>query len=142
MRGPFTAENISRYMLLGRIRLDDELSQDRVNWSVAGRLASLLPPELASQSSWEDYQQLVVAHMKADERQGERRCQNCGNCNPERRKKPDRRCKTDNTLLSHYLFSEVITAYEKRQESRHLRPLLLTMLLATLIFVLLGPIQS
>jgi hypothetical protein len=142
MRGPFSAENISRYILLGRIRLDDELSQDRTNWSVAGQLASLLPSELASQSSLDDYQQLVVAHMQADERKGERRCQNCGNCNPERRKAPNRRGKADNILLSHYLFSGVMPACEKRQDSRYLRPLLLTMLLVTLMFVWLSPIQS
>ena len=142
VRGPFLAEDVSRYLLLGRIRLDDELSRDRENWSVAGQLGGLLPPDLASQSSWDDYQRLVVAHMKADERKSERRCQNCGNCHPERRKIPDRRDEGDDTLLSHYLFSEVMSANEKRQESRHLRPLLLTMLLATLMFVLLSPIQS
>jgi hypothetical protein len=145
IRGPFSAENVSRHILLGRIHLDDELSQDRENWSAAGQLESLLPPELAGQSNWEGYEQLVKAHMKVDERKGERRSRRLKNyhdTNPERRTSPERRDAGANTLLNHYLLSEVKPTSEERRGSRHLRPLLLTMLLATLMFYWLGPIQS
>ena len=92
-RGPFTAEHITRCILLGRIRLEDELSQDCTSWSVAGQLTSLLPEQLLNLSSWEDYRQLIVARLQADERRGERRCHGCknrGNCK-ERRMLADRR---------------------------------------------------
>ena len=145
IRGPFSAENISRHILLGRIHLDDELSQDRENWVAAAQVTSLLPAELSSQSSWEDYERLVTAHMKVDERKGDRRyrrLKNYHDTNPERRTSPERRDGGANTLLNHYLLSEVKPTCEERRGSRHLRPLLLTMLLATLMFFWLGPIQS
>lgn len=145
MRGPFSAKMISRYILLGRIRLDDELSQDRENWTIAGRLTSLLPSELTTQSSWADYQRLVIAHMGTDERRSERRCQNSKNyldCNVERRTSPDRRGEEDNILLSHYLYAEVVSADQKRPVAQYLRPLLLAMLLAALTFAWLNPAQS
>ena len=73
VRGPFTDENITRYILLGRIRLKDELSQDRIRWRSVGDYPGLFPEELLQLSSWEDYQTLVVARMKVDERLEERR---------------------------------------------------------------------
>jgi len=145
MRGPFSVKNISRYILLGRIRLDDELSQDRVHWTIAGRLTSLLPPELASQSSWADYQRLVVAHMGTDERKRERRRRKSKNYldhNVERRTSPDRRGEEDNALLSHYLYAEAVSADRKRPKAQYLRPLLLAMILAALTFTWLYPTQS
>jgi hypothetical protein len=142
MRGPFSAEEISRYILLGRIRLDDELSQDCMNWSLTRGFASLLPPVLASQSGLEDYQQLVVDRMKADERKAERRRHNRGDHGPERRRLPDRRGNTGNAPSSHYLFSGVMPTGERRQNSRYLRPFLLLMLLVILMFLWLNPIQS
>ncbi len=145
MRGPFSEKNITRYILLGRIRLDDELSQDREHWTIAGHLTSLLPPELASQSSWADYQRLMVAHMETDERKRDRRCQSSKNYlghNVERRTSPDRRGEEDTTLLDHYLYAEAVSAGRKRLGARHLRPLLLTMLLAALTFTWLYPTHS
>jgi len=145
MRGPFSAKNISRYILLGRIRLDDELSQDRENWTIAGHLTSLLPPELANQSSWADYQRLVVAHMGTDERKRDRRCQSSNNYldhNVERRTSPDRRGEEDNALLGHYLYAEAVSADRKRPGTRYLRPLLLAMILAALTFTWFYPTQS
>jgi len=146
IRGPFSEEDVSRYILLGRIRLDDELSQDRGNWVAAAQLTSLLPAELSSQSSWEDYERLVTAHMKVDERKGERRHRNLKHfhdTNPERRTSPERRDPgASNTLLSHYLYVRMMSAHEKRPESLRLRPVLMMILLATLMFAWLGPIQS
>ena len=146
IRGPFSEEDVSRYILLGRIRMDDELSQDRGNWVAAAQLTSLLPAELSSQSSWEDYERLVTAHMKVDERKGDRRHRNLRHyhdANPERRTSPERRDPgAGNTLLSHYLYVRMMSAHEKRPESLRLRPVLMMILLATLMFAWLGPIQT
>jgi len=144
MRGPFTAENISSYILLGRIHLDDEVSQDRENWSIARRFASLLPAELASHSSWDDYEQLVIAHMKADERNNDRRLHDDNSytrSHRERRTTPNRRGKGGDSLLSRYLFAGAMSPDSKRPDSRRLRVLLLMMLLASLMFAWLNPIQ-
>lgn len=146
MRGPFTAENISRYILLGRIDLDDELSQDRETWIVAGHLDSLLPAELKSQSSWDDYQKLVTAHMQADERKADRRTgkrKHYLDRHAEKRVKGDRRSHVDNTLLCQHLLDKPVTSDEKRPVSGHKRPVVLfVVLLLTMMFAWLSPIQS
>jgi hypothetical protein len=137
IRGPFSAEQITRYLLLGRIRLNDELSTDKSAWSLANFFSDMLPPEATNLTSWDDYQKLVEARMLVDERKSERRCRQCPNrdrCQPDRRRNRDRRRQDDSMLLSQYLYSN------KAQESSR-RPLLLTLLLATLMFAWLYPTQ-
>jgi hypothetical protein len=137
VRGPFSAEQITRYLLLGRIRPDDELSADKSAWSPANIFSDMLPPEVTSLTSRDDYQKLVIARMLADERQSERRCQHCPNrdqCRPDRRRGGDRRREKDNVLARQYLYN-----HADRQSTR--RPLLLTLLLATLMFAWLYPTQ-
>ena len=73
IRGPFPPTEVGRYILLGRIRLDDEISTDRNNWQTAGSIASILPKEILQLSSWPDYQRLIVARLQVDERVSDRR---------------------------------------------------------------------
>ena len=53
-RGPFSAGDITRYLLLGRIRLDDELSTDKTLWLPANQFSEMLPPEISNLTSWDD----------------------------------------------------------------------------------------
>jgi len=137
IRGPFSAGDITRYLLLGRIRLDDELSTDKTLWSPARQFSAILPPEISNLTSWDDYQKLVEARMQVDERKSERRCQHCSQRDKyqsERRACTDRRREDDTGLLRQYLYNHADC------ESR-LRPLLLTLLLATVMFAWLYPGQ-
>jgi len=137
IRGPFTAGDITRYLLLGRIRLDDELSTDKMIWSTANCFSSMLPPEVINLTSWDDYQKLVEARIQADERKSERRCTHCpnrDNCQPERRCNKDRRRDDDAGLVRQYLYNST-----DRQSTRRL--LLLTLLLAMVSFAWLYPSQ-
>ena len=136
-RGPFSAGDITRYLLLGRIRLDDELSIDKTLWSSASQFSEMLPLEISNLSSWDDYQNLVEARMQVDERKSERRCQHCSQrdkCQPERRTHTDRRREDDTGLVQQYL-------YNRADWESRLRPLLLTLLLATVMFAWLFPGQ-
>lgn len=137
IRGPFSAEQITRYLLLGRIRLDDELSADKSAWSPADFFSDMLPPEVTSLTSREDYQKLLEARLLVDERKSDRRCQHCPNrdkSHPERRHNGDRRRKDDSVLIRQYICNN-----SNRQST--LRPLLLTLLLATLMLAWLYPTQ-
>lgn len=140
-RGPYTAENITRHILLGRIRLEDELSRDRLSWSAAGQLTSLLPEQLLQLDSWDAYRQLIVARLQADERQGERRCDGCrnrDNCR-ERRQLADRRQSSGGIAVTFQ--HHVKPAHVRKPEPVNLRPLLLALLLASMLLVWLVPIQ-
>ena len=138
-RGPFTATNITRYILLGRIRLEDELSRDGEIWSAAGQLTTMLPEQLLNLNSPDDYQQLIVAQLQADERRGERRCSGCknrGKCK-ERRILADRRQPSSGIPVT---FQHHIKPTRNPQQA-HLRTLLLVLLLAGMMLVWLVPTQ-
>jgi len=144
VRGPFTDENVARYILLGRIGLKDELSQDRIRWRPVGDYPDLFPEELLQLSSWEDYQALVVARMKVDERLGERRGRpgKCLRVPPEERlNSPDRRrldCNAEffKYNLLNYLPHNRLGTDNKPRQPLHL--FLLAMLVVTLVFAYFG----
>jgi len=137
IRGPFTAEDITRHLLLGRIRLEDELSTNKTTWTPVNSFSGMLPPEVINLTSWDDYQKLVEARIQVDERKSEQRCTHCPNrdeAHPERRRNRDRRRVDDSGLVRQYLYNNT-----ERQSMRRL--LLLTLLLATVSFVWLYPGQ-
>jgi hypothetical protein len=68
--GPFPAGQVSRYILLGRIHEDDELSQDRETWRPYRELPQLIPAVMREQHAPEE---LALARLHADERAHERR---------------------------------------------------------------------
>jgi len=72
--GPFPAGLISRYILLGRIREDDEVSRDRTVWARISSVPGLVPRVLReARARPEDEQaqaRLVAALRWADERWG------------------------------------------------------------------------
>lgn len=144
IRGPFSADEITRYLLLGRICLDDELSQDRVVWMSSNHCTELLPAELKNLSSWVDYQQLLIARMQVDERKGDRRRQQYSNHSsghPERRTSRDRRDKGNDRRVSQYRFAQTNSSASHTPQQNKVRPWLLTVLLVTMLFIWLVPIQ-
>lgn len=69
VRGPFPAKQISRYILLGRIRESDELSVDQHVWQRVSEVPVLVPEEMkADLHDTEAYERLMVARMREDER--------------------------------------------------------------------------
>lgn len=72
LKGPFPAGLISRYILLDRIRLSDELSQDRTTWKPVKACVELIPDVLKADPDDEDApRRLEAARRWADERRGE-----------------------------------------------------------------------
>ena len=140
VRGPFTDELIARYILLGRIRLNDELSPDRISWRPARDCPELFPEELLKLSSWEDYQKLLVARMKVDERSSQRRVARHDNPRPageERRVSGDRRGSTNEAecLEYHLMNAKPRHPHETNiRQGQPLRMLLLATLLVMLVF--------
>jgi hypothetical protein len=142
IRGPFPAGEITRYILLGRIRLDDELSRDRATWMAARSLTGLLPHEMLSLSSWEDYQRYIEARMQVDERRADRRRDTCPRCvaaPADRRVRVDRRQAESHRMLDWYVFGFQGPHARGNTTAGRLRTLLLTLLLATLVFAWLVP---
>lgn len=74
IRGPFSAGLVSRHILLGRICLDDELSQDREAWMPVSAMPELIPEAMRVDTNDPLAQErLHAARRWADERLRERR---------------------------------------------------------------------
>jgi Pentapeptide repeats (8 copies) len=73
VRGPFPPGQISREILLGRIRDGDELSQDREYWRPLAELPQLHPQVLRQTETPEGRQHQLLARLREDERMRDRR---------------------------------------------------------------------
>jgi hypothetical protein len=145
VRGPFTASDVTRYILLGRISLDDDVSEDRITWQNVKSVAAMLPPELKQLSGWEDYQRLIIARMQADERKSERRDTAAVVDEmpaSERRAGDDRRSEEGVLTLARYFFAASETIKTPGARPYRLGTLVLTVMLAVLVVAWLLPAGS
>lgn len=72
-RGPFPGRQVAREILLGRIRTQDEISVDREHWLHPGAMPQLVPEVLKHADTEQGRQHLLLARLREDERQHERR---------------------------------------------------------------------
>lgn len=68
VRGPYPAGQISRYILLGRIREADELRCDGGEWQALDNYPELIPEVMKLPPTEENRQKLLMARMREDER--------------------------------------------------------------------------
>ncbi len=68
VRGPFPATEVTRYVLLGRIRLEDELSADGERWQPLSAHPDLIPDVMKHAGA--DEASLAAARAAVDERTG------------------------------------------------------------------------
>lgn len=90
VKGPFPSAQITRFVALGRVRPDDDLSRDKVRWQRLDSLPQLIP-ELLRNGQREG---LEALRRREDERQPGDRRQRGPDPSPEimeRRRKTDRR---------------------------------------------------
>jgi uncharacterized protein YjbI with pentapeptide repeats len=73
IRGPFPAGQIAREILVGRIRENDELSDDREHWRPLSALPQLVPEVMQHADTEEGRQHLLLARLREDERLHDRR---------------------------------------------------------------------
>lgn len=99
--GPYPAGQVQRYVLLGRITDIDELSQDCEHWQFLRDLPELVPDVMKDVQTPEDYQRLVLARAREDERQSvERRGEGDGRHGIDRRWRGERRQPEDPVLVA------------------------------------------
>lgn len=73
-RGPWPENQISRYILLGRIHAEDEVRCDAGEWKKLCQVPDLIPDVMKLPPGRENTQKLLMARMREDERKpGDRR---------------------------------------------------------------------
>jgi hypothetical protein len=137
VRGPYSTSHVTRYILLGRIRLTDELSDDRDSWRPLAECSECLPDAFIRLPGPDDYQRLVIARILVEERRSQRRQDDSNPVPPagmiERRSGFGRRQADNNTESPASHLMENGDAPGKQRRSSPLRAYLLTTLLVTLI---------
>ncbi len=115
VKGPFPAGLVTRHILLGRIRHDDEISPDGHSWSRVSEHPELIPPVIKeSPGDPASQERLVTARRWADERNGERRGDNVSP-GAEKRRRADRRTPETPEEVGHRLLRSVRTQDEQKE---------------------------
>ncbi len=127
IRGPFTARDISRQMILGRIDPFDELSDDRAYWRPLSAVPQLVPDIVRQAHTEAGRSRLVLARLRDDERAYERRAPHSASRTADRRR-GDRR---NYSTLETFAIPEApdVEAETAANESRLLLPLAALMVL-------------
>ena len=71
--GPYPARLIGRFLILGRIKLDTEVSADNQRWIAVGKIKFLIPKEILEANTEKGQKQLQAARQREDERRTDRR---------------------------------------------------------------------
>jgi len=132
VRGPFPPGQISREVLLGRIRGNDELSQDRESWHALRELPELVPESLRRTSGLDVRERLVLARLREDERRHDRRAGRKSQAGLERRR-GDRRTVESFEVLAVRARRE---AEEEEKDAKERNLLLPAAVVLTIVFSL------
>ena len=68
VHGPFPNQLIGSYLILGRINLNTEVSQDEENWSPVNNYKALVPEVVLNAHTPEGAKALMLARVREDER--------------------------------------------------------------------------
>lgn len=68
VQGPYTAHEVGRYLLLGRVRNTDRVSRDGELWEPVTQVPELIPEELLDLNTDVGFQRFVEVRAEQDER--------------------------------------------------------------------------
>lgn len=68
LQGPYSAQDIGRYLLLGRIRRQDRVSRDGELWEPVTQVPELVPEELLDLDNEQGWQEYLEKYRRVDER--------------------------------------------------------------------------
>jgi hypothetical protein len=120
VRGPFPQGLISRYLLIGRIALEDEVSSDQIRWLPVRDVPELVPEEMKGDPNDPAVQErLRIARRREDERAaGDRRSRE-GRAADERRRADDRRAPEPTDLVQHRNLRTNLAKERRTHEEHH-----------------------
>lgn len=71
VQGPYSASEVGRYLLLGRVRHTDRVSRDGELWEPVTQVPELIPEELLDLDSDHGWKRFITAREHSDERSQE-----------------------------------------------------------------------
>ena len=147
VRGPYPSNQISRYVLLGRICTSDEVKPETGDWRDLSAYPELIPEMMKLPPSAENKQKLLMARRREDERQhGDRRERepNPSHSNREQRSGRDRRQPESIDTLRHRELRYQLLHKAQAKGRPYRYPLLMSVLviLGFLVSYLVEPFEA
>ena len=138
IHGPFPVGLVTRHLLLGRVRNDDELSTDRVTWRRADSVWELLPDTMRpGVDSGTSAARIVSARRWEDERRGldrrELQSAEIEKLHRNKRSGVERRGVEPGEQIRHRLRSHYARQRLNPQRGRQLRQVLMVLVLAAIL---------
>ncbi len=116
MQGPFPKGMIQSFVLSGRLKLGDEVSFDKDEWSKLKEHRELIPKELLNVKTEEDKERLRMAIRRENDRLHDRRTEQSREKNSNDKRRGDRRkAETDGDGISHKE-RKVRSSYKKEKK--------------------------
>ena len=129
IQGPFPNQLISRYLILGRMDLDTEISHDQENWTPVKEYKALVPEVVLNAHTPEGHKALMLARIREDERRARDSAGIEGST--------DRRVDEDQIIKLHrQLRDDILKRYRARPEITR-RNILVIVSLAFIFFIAL-----
>lgn len=131
IQGPFPNQLISSYLVLGRIHLETEISQDKEHWAPIRNYKALVPEVVLNAHTSEGAKELMLARVREDERSSQ--AGDFEDTELERRENEDQVVK-----LHRQLRDDVLKRYRAKPElnTRNL-VIIITVLVALLLLVII-----
>ena len=99
VQGPFPSGSIRRFLLLGRVLLDDEVSLDKSDWRRLSEVPEVIPPEVRKALENGTVASVLPAQLREDERSGRDRREEKDRSDQQERRA--HRARPRDTVLDH-----------------------------------------
>jgi hypothetical protein len=114
--GPYPSGLVSRYLILGRLDLDDQVSVDRARWRPISEVAELVPPEMQLPDNAEGRDARLRARLREDERRSVNRREDSQEGPAGERRRVERRAPEPAELIHHRIQRDRVTQAQPREE--------------------------
>ncbi len=146
IRGPFPSKQITRHVLLGRLKVIDEVSIDQINWKTISEFPEIIPEEMSVNADDPQAQErLKLARYREDERlSGDRRENNTTTGSHDNRSSGNRRQAEPYDVKKHRIIKTEIYKEGKKPESYlalHIAVAVFIGIAATAYFIKSSPVD-
>ncbi|WP_428624296.1 pentapeptide repeat-containing protein [Sedimenticola sp.] len=134
VKGPYPCGTVRRFVLLGRVIMEDEVSNDRKNWRPVSAVPDVIPPEVRKAMAEGNSDLLIASRMREDERNGRDRRTKSDDEEFKKRRKGERRAAELEIMQNH---RKAKTDLLERRQKKPL-PLAAMGVVAALVLVAIG----
>ncbi len=133
LQGPFPCGTVRRFVLLGRVLMDDEVSSDQESWKPVSMVPDVVPPEVRKAALDGNIERLIPAHMREDERTGRERRSAEDDLKFQERRAGERRQDESEVLQKHRQAREDLQHLQEQKERPYIGILVTVLLIVLLI---------